>query len=171
MPDEPKPATGEEPKPKEDPKPATGSPEAPKLPDKLPDDHPAALALAKANKEAETWRKKVKEYEDASKSDLEKAQSKAAEAEYRAQEAETRYLRLEVASEKGLTAAQARRLQGSTREELEKDADELLKEFGGGEKGTKPPARKPAERLKGGSDPESSPDPDPDEIVKKIRRY
>ena len=37
--------------------------------------------------------------------------------------------RAEVAHEKGLTAGQARRLVGTTREELTKDADELLKEF------------------------------------------
>lgn len=37
--------------------------------------------------------------------------------------------RAEVAAEKGLTAAQARRLQGVTREDLAKDADELLKDF------------------------------------------
>jgi hypothetical protein len=37
--------------------------------------------------------------------------------------------RAEVAHEKGLTAAQARRLVGSTREELAKDAEELLKDF------------------------------------------
>jgi hypothetical protein len=37
--------------------------------------------------------------------------------------------RAEVAAEKSLTAAQARRLVGTTREELAKDADELLKDF------------------------------------------
>ena len=38
-------------------------------------------------------------------------------------------LRLEVASEKGLTTAQARRLQGGTREELEADAADLVAAF------------------------------------------
>jgi hypothetical protein len=37
--------------------------------------------------------------------------------------------RAEVAHEKGLTAGQAKRLVGATREELAADADELLKEF------------------------------------------
>ena len=42
-----------------------------------------------------------------------------------------RLLRLEVAMDKGLTAAQAKRLVGNTKEELETDADELIQSFGG----------------------------------------
>lgn len=38
-------------------------------------------------------------------------------------------LRLEVALDKGLTRVQAKRLLGSTKEEIEKDADELLESF------------------------------------------
>jgi len=38
-------------------------------------------------------------------------------------------LRLEVASEQGLTSAQAKRLVGTTRDELEADAKELLDTF------------------------------------------
>jgi hypothetical protein len=87
------------------------------------------------------------------KSDLEKANEKATAAEARAAEAEARAMRLEVATEKGLTPAQAKRLSGSTREDLEKDADELLETFGGNASGgTPPPARRPAE-LRGGNDP------------------
>jgi hypothetical protein len=39
-------------------------------------------------------------------------------------------LRVQVAADKGLTVAQAKRLQGSTKEELEADADALKAEFG-----------------------------------------
>ncbi|MCM2391704.1 hypothetical protein [Streptomyces albipurpureus] len=39
-------------------------------------------------------------------------------------------LRVRVAADKGLTVAQAKRLQGSTKEELEADADALKAEFG-----------------------------------------
>lgn len=42
-----------------------------------------------------------------------------------------RALVAEIAQEKGLSAKQARRLQGATREELEADADDLLDSFGG----------------------------------------
>jgi hypothetical protein len=44
-------------------------------------------------------------------------------------DAELRATRLEVAHNKGLTPAQAKRLVGSTRDELEADADEILKDF------------------------------------------
>lgn len=86
-------------------------------------------ALSKANKEAETLRLKLKEFEDRDKSEAEKLAERATAAEKRVQELETRGMRLEVASEKGLTAGQAKRLMGSTREELEADADDLLATF------------------------------------------
>ena len=81
---------------------------------------------AKANNDAA---KKLQDIEDANKTETQKLQDKAAEADKRAAEAETRALRLEVASEKGLTAKQAARLVGATKEELEADADELLADF------------------------------------------
>lgn len=111
----------------------------PKQDTRLPDDHPAAVALKKANKEAEELRLKVKEFEDQGKSELDKAAAKAAEAEQRAAEAEARALRLEVAAAKGLTPSQAKRLIGATREELEADADEILADFAA--------AKKPADKL------------------------
>lgn len=110
--------------------------------------------------------KKLKELEDADKTESEKAADRAAAAEKRAAEAESRALRLEVAAEKGLTPSQAKRLVGTSREELESDADELIETFGkstSDDNGKKPPAPdgKPKESLKpGGSDPT---DDEPDE--------
>lgn len=72
---------------------------------------------------------RLQEIEDAQKSAEERASEALTNAEKRALEAESRALRLEVASEKGLTPAQAKRLVGSTREELESDADDLLENF------------------------------------------
>ncbi|MEU4570840.1 hypothetical protein [Micromonospora sp. NPDC023956] len=86
-------------------------------------------ALRKANKEAETLRLRLKEYEDRDKTEAEKTAERLSEAETKAAAAELRALRLEVAAEKGLTPAQAKRLVGSSREELEADADELLSTF------------------------------------------
>lgn len=63
---------------------------------------------------------------DKDRTDLERAQQAATDAAARATEAELRATRLEVAVAKGLTPAQAKRLVGSTKEELEVDADELL---------------------------------------------
>ncbi|MFI2664872.1 hypothetical protein [Micromonospora carbonacea] len=89
-------------------------------------------ALSKANKEAETLRLKLKEYEDRDKTEAEKAAERLTAAEQRAEQAELRALRLEVAGEKGLTPAQAKRLVGATREELEADADDILATFPAG---------------------------------------
>lgn len=79
-----------------------------------------------------------KKLEEAGKSDTEKvteqltALQKQLEEEKQARErSEAESLRLRVATAKGLTEAQARRLQGSTQEELEADADDLIKSFGG----------------------------------------
>ena len=146
---------------------------------RLADDHPVVVALNKANKEAEAARlekkqlaAKLKEYEDAGKSELEKAQTRIAEADFSRQEAEARALRMEVAMDKGLTVAQAKRLVGTTKEELEKDADELLKEFGGKPEDKKKPAsRRPDERLRGGTNPEEEGPTDVSKILEQISRY
>lgn len=57
-------------------------------------------------------------------------EERVAEIERQARESEARALRAEVANAKGLTPTQAKRLIGTTREELEADADELLKDIG-----------------------------------------
>ncbi len=137
--------------------------------DRLPDDHPVVKALKKANEEAAATRIRLKELEDRDKSEGEKLTDKLTAAEQRAAEAEAKSLRLEVAAEKGLTAAQARRLVGTTKEELEADADELLETFKPQEpaKGTRP-----TEKLRSGVTPEGPPDTRPDirKIVESIPR-
>lgn len=57
-------------------------------------------------------------------------EERVAEIERQAKESEARALRAEVANAKGLTPNQSKRLVGSTREELEADADDLLKDIG-----------------------------------------
>lgn len=86
-------------------------------------------ALAKANKEAETLRLRLREFEDRDKTEAQKLQEErdALKAERDALTLQT--LRREVADEKGLTPAQARRLVGSSREEMEADADDLIATF------------------------------------------
>lgn len=73
---------------------------------------------------------KLKEYEDANKSEAEKTAERLATLEKDNAASRSRAERLEVALDKGLPKALAARLQGSTREELEADADELLKLVG-----------------------------------------
>ena len=63
-------------------------------------------------------------------------------------------VRRDVAAEKGLTPAQAKRLQGDTREELEADADEILDVLASDRSGaTPPPTQRPKPAMKGGTDP------------------
>lgn len=84
-------------------------------------------------------------------------EDRVAEIEKQAKTSEERALRAEVANAKGLTASQAKRLIGSTREELEADADELLKDIGERESERKKRGnRVPAE---GGSTAKSKDDP------------
>lgn len=136
----------------------------------------ALEAERKARREAEKQLKelqaKVAEFEDRDKTETERVSAKLADAEKRAAEAEMRALRLEVAQDKGLTAAQAKRLVGSTREELEADADELLETFAPASKEEpEVPAGKPTVDLKPGSgDPTVDPEPDIRAVVADIPR-
>lgn len=123
-------------------------------------------ALKKANEEAKNLRLKLKEYEDRDKSETEKLTERLSAAEKRALEAE----RLEIALERGLTRSQAKRLVGSTREELEADADELLADLGAASQDREPPPSKPREQLRGGGDPTEDVEPDIRSVVDSIPR-
>lgn len=77
-------------------------------------------------------------------------------------------LRAEVAAEKGLAAKFGRRLTGTTREELEADADELLETL---PKAEVPLKRAPRENLRGGGRPDEEPEEtDPRKLAAKIPR-
>lgn len=161
----------------DDPKPVDPAPEDPK-PDPTEDPKPDAeqvremrAALKKANKEAADLRAKFKELEDKDKSEGEKAKSAQADAEKRAEAAEAKALRLEVATAKGFSAAQAKRLVGSTQEELESDADEILESFKPVDSTNPPPSRKPVADLKGGTDPTEGPtETDPAKLAASVPR-
>lgn len=72
---------------------------------------------------------KFDELDQASKTEQERLTERLTSTESRATRAESKALRLEVAFEKGLTPAQAKRLVGSTRDELEADAEEIKRDF------------------------------------------
>lgn len=77
-------------------------------------------------------------------------------------------LRADVAHEKKLTAKQASRLKGSTREELEADADDLLEAF----PQRKSPSQQPIEELTGGGKPEEmAPKFNRDDVLKNIPSF
>ncbi len=92
---------------------------------------------------------RLKEFEDRDKSESEKLAERAAAAEKTAAEAQTGYLRLKVATAKGLPANLAERLRGTTEEEMTADADELLAVF--------KPKGKPSPSFDGGARGGSAP--------------
>lgn len=83
-----------------------------------------------AERRAAELEARLKEFEDRDKSEAEKLAERAEAAERSLADLQANALRAEVALDKGLTPSQAKRLIGSTREELEADADELLKDIG-----------------------------------------
>lgn len=125
-------------------------------------------ARAEANEAAA---QKVKDAEDAGKTEIQRATEAATAASKRADEAELRALRLEVAHEKGLSPAQAKRLVGKDRAELEADADELLEAFkqGGSATGQTGSGR-PKERLRGGAAPDGEAEPTGKDLLDKMPR-
>lgn len=82
---------------------------------------------AKANADAA---KRLAEIEESSKTEAQRLAERAEAAERELAVTRQAAVRAEIALEKGLTQSQAKRLLGETREELEADADELLKDIG-----------------------------------------
>lgn len=80
-------------------------------------------ARAKANAAAAA---KLAQIEESGKTEQQKLADRLTQAEQRAAAAETRLLATEVAAATGLPAAFAARLRGTSREELEADAADLL---------------------------------------------
>lgn len=126
----------------------------------------------KLKTERDTLAKKVKEQEDASKSDEEKREERATTAETKAAALEREAARLRIAMRKGLTETQAKRLVGDTEEELEKDADDLLESFKDeGEGDGDANRRTPKPRLRTGAAPSSEPDEtDPEKLAEQVPR-
>lgn len=130
-------------------------------------------ALRKANKEAEQFRLKLKEFEDRDKTDSEKLAETNRTLEAQARKAEIDLCRYRVAMRKGLTETQARRLVGESEEDFESDADELVAAFKSGESDAAPPATggRPKEKLRPGAVSGAEPDPDPAEVLAAIPRF
>jgi hypothetical protein len=128
---------------------------------------------------AEEAEGKVKKHEDENKTEAERKEAAQKEAETKAEKAELKAARLQVALDKGLTKSQAKRLVGSNEEELAADADELLADLGGGknddedddddgDQGSRA-GRRPAERP--GAAPKAKPEEnDPAKLAAEVPR-
>jgi hypothetical protein len=119
---------------------------------------------------------KAKELEESQKTDTERLAERATSAEQRAADLEAANLRIEVALDKapeGIPLGQlrklAKRLAGSTREELEADAEELFADLAPAA-ATRPPTKKPTQNLRGGSDPEKEPERDPADLAAEVHK-
>lgn len=144
-------------------------------------------AITKANKEAATYRTKAKELEplaskakqleDANKTEMQKLTEALEASKAEGAKSTGALLKLEVALDKapeGMSVAQvrklAKRLTGSTKEELESDAEELFDEFKPAGTAGRIPGR-PKERLRGGGDPTEEPEEtDPRKLAARIPR-
>lgn len=86
--------------------------------------------IERLRRESAGYRTQVREFEEANKTDLEKATGRVTVLEGELTTAQQQAARYEVAMAKGLTLDQAKRLVGATKEELEADADQLRKDLG-----------------------------------------
>lgn len=122
--------------------------------------------------------KAAKADEDAasSKTDLEKLTEQIEGLKKAQADSDLKALRAEVAVAKGLTAAQAKRLAGNSREDLEADADEILEAFPVAKKDDDtpsgaPPSRQPRPDLRGGGNPNDEPtETDPAKLAASVPR-
>jgi hypothetical protein len=135
----------------------------------------------KARREAERQMRdlqgQLKALTDKDKSEVEKLRDEVAQLARERDEHASKVMRAEVAMAKGLSAAQAKRLVGATKEELEADADEILEAFpvppsGAGAAPAKPtPGQRPTADLRGGGDPTTEPvELDPRKLAERIPR-
>lgn len=128
-------------------------------------------------KAAEDELAKLKADSDTNKSEMDKVLEKIAGLETRAADAERKVLVAEVAQAKKLPAAIAGRLTGSTKEELETDADELIEALGLGKDEEEEPAKgseekpylgRPKEKLRSGASNDGDETPDYEKIADRI---
>jgi flagellar biosynthesis chaperone FliJ len=178
----PEPTPDPEPTPEPDPAPTDPAPDDG---DEPLDTERAKAKIKKANSENENLRRrlkeleplanKAKELEDANKTEMEKLTERLNGTESKLGEVEGKYLRLDVALDKapeGMSVAQirklAKRLSGSSREELEADAEELFAEFAPEDAGGDP-KRRPTERLRPGAAPASKDEAnDPEKLAAQV---
>jgi flagellar biosynthesis GTPase FlhF len=132
--------------------------------------------LKRELEEAKKAEARLKELEDAEKTELQREKEQREAAERAAAESKLELARTRVAMRKGLTESQARRLQGTTEEEIEADAEDLIKSFGishnEGDDEEEDLPRRPREALRSGNRPQSEPEEtDPRKLAASLPRY
>jgi hypothetical protein len=120
--------------------------------------------------EIRALKERIGELEAKDKTETQRLTDKVGQLEKDLAAAASRADRYEVALEKGLDPVRAKRLTGTTREELEADAEELAAWRTDTESEPAPTPGKPAADLKGGGDPTAEPAIDVAAIVDSIDR-
>lgn len=113
-----------------------------------------------AAKKGQTAAEKLAEIEQANLTELQKEQAARKAAEDRANQLELQHLQTSVASDKKLPAYLAGRLKGSTKAELEADADAILKEINSG--------KVPADLRQGSAGKPAAPATDMNAMIRKM---
>lgn len=108
--------------------PAQPTPPADK--NRLPDDHPLVTALAAVKSELADTRSKLKTFEDANKSEIDKATEQVATQTDRAEKAEARAARFEAAVKYSLTADDLELLDGVPADKVDERAKKLAERLG-----------------------------------------
>lgn len=158
-----------------------------KAPEQLGDSGKKAIDAMKrerdhAKRELSGLQKKLKEFTDKDKSEVQRLQESSEEAKTRAATAEQTYRKMQVALDyapEGASLAHikmvAKRLSGDSDEELQADANEMFGLFA--PKAADQPAKKqipskPKENLRGGGDPDEEPEEtDPSKLAELIGRH
>ena len=145
--------------------------------------------LTATEEERDTLQGKVTEYEEKDLSEVDRLKREnerlrngedkpKTKSQKDSDEADLRAARLEIALDMGLTKAQAKRLQGSTREELEADAEAYMEEHGltkpgdsnAGKGGQAPPSQRPKVQVRS-AHKQGEDEPDPDEDLDPAELY
>jgi len=157
----------------------TTEPEAPAAADGAPAGEPQDLdglrrALASERslrkqaeqlaRQREAAERQLAELQEAEKTELQRLAERAERAERDLEQTRAAALRMEVASAKGLPAALAARLAGSTREEVEADAESLLAEI----RANRPTSPPPAAAGVGVTGRPAEGKPDPNELLRAM---
>lgn len=150
--------------------PADPDPAAAKADDRLPDDHPVVKALAKANEEAKAARLKVKEFEDAQKTEQERLAEQLETERAGRRQADVEAAKYRAAIAHGLSQEDLDWL-GDDPDQIEDRAARLAERLAAATPEPSPtPQRRPGERLKTGAAPEPTSDKSVEDIAAAIMR-
>lgn len=146
---------------------------APSDPDRLPDDHPLVKAYQATKDKLAQANGRVREFEDATKTEHEKLTEALELTRTDSAEAKAEAARLRAAIKHGLTEEDLELLGSGTPEEIEQRAERLAARLRGAteDKSSATPSRQPQERLRPGAAPDVEPEEtDPAKLAEAVQK-